>query len=505
MPNPLFDTLLASHRVNESNFLTDLDGNTRSYAIFFENVLRTANALGNCGLKRGDRLAIQVEKSFQSLEIYMACVASGIIFLPLNTAYTINEVSYFLEDATPKVFICDPAQKTEFIAKTTNPKLLIYSLAANGTGSFSNLVVEQPANFKPVDLDAHDVAALLYTSGTTGRSKGAMLTHRNLLSNAEILVEQWRITADDTLLHALPIFHTHGLFVAVNTTLLAGSSMIFLPNFKIDTVINNLPKTTIMMGVPTFYTRLLDDPRFNKNLVKNVRLFISGSAPLLPETHKIFETRTGHYILERYGMTETNMNTSNPFEGERRAGTVGFPLPDIKVRIMKDGQEAEVQKGEVGMIEVNGPNVFKGYWKMPEKTAEELRDNGFLITGDLGYIDEDNYLHIVGRKKDLIISGGYNIYPKEVELVLDDLPGVLESAVIGVPHPDFGEAVIAVLVASPNSNIDISNVHAKLELNLAKYKQPKKLFLIKSLPRNTMRKVQKNSLRDTHKNLFMTV
>jgi malonyl-CoA/methylmalonyl-CoA synthetase len=359
-----------------------------------------------------------------------------------------------------------------------------------------------PGHFETVARTADDLAAFLYTSGTTGRSKGAMLTQANLLSNAETLARYWRFTADDVLLHALPIFHTHGLFVASNVTLMAGGAMIFLPKFDLDTVLAELPRATTMMGVPTFYTRLLGDPRFTRELVSHIRLFVSGSAPLLEETHREFEARTGHRILERYGMTETNMNTSNPYDGDRRAGTVGFPLPGVELKITDPETGKTLPDGKVGQIEVRGPNVFKGYWQMPEKTAQELREDGFFITGDLGRIDADGYVQIVGRNKDLIISGGYNIYPKEIELVLDEQPGVLESAVIGVPHPDFGETVLGLLVAQPGQVPDTEAIAAAAGQTLARFKHPRKLIVIDNLPRNTMGKVQKNALRETYKDLF---
>ena len=359
-----------------------------------------------------------------------------------------------------------------------------------------------PDAFIPVSRAPDDLAALLYTSGTTGRSKGAMLTHANLLSNAEVLRDVWRFTRDDILLHALPIFHTHGLFVATNITLLAGGSMIFVPKFDPEQMIALLPSATAMMGVPTFYTRLLDDPRLTRALVAHLRLFISGSAPLLEETHTRFADRTGHRILERYGMTETNMNTSNPYDGDRRPGTVGRPLPGVELSVM-DG-DTPVAPGEVGQIEIRGPNVFKGYWNNPEKTREELRGNGFFRTGDLGRVDADGYLHIVGRGKDLIISGGFNIYPKEVELALDGLPGVSESAVIGVPHPDMGEGVVGVLVPQPDARLDPDALLAKLRDSLARYKQPRRLFVIDALPRNAMGKVQKADLRARFADAFTT-
>ena len=373
---------------------------------------------------------------------------------------------------------------------------MLETLNAIGTGS----VIEKSKNlsddFTAVDRGGNDLAAFLYTSGTTGRSKGAMLTHDNLLSNAETLVDYWQFTKEDTLLHALPIFHTHGLFVATNITLAAGGSMVFLPKFDLDLVIRNLPRSTTMMGVPTFYTRLLTHTRFDKKLTEHIRLFISGSAPLLAETHTQFKKVTGHRILERYGMTETNMNTSNPYNGERRAGTVGLPLPGIEVKITDTNTGKALPVGEIGELEVKGPNVFKGYWQMPEKTNEELRDNGFFITGDLAQIDRDGYVTIVGRNKDLIISGGFNIYPKEIELLLDDEYGVLESAVIGIPNADFGESVIGIIVHKEDENIDLKQIQINISKSLARFKLPRKLLIISELPRNTMGKVQKNILRE---------
>lgn len=503
MSNPLFDALLAPHRDSDATFITFPDGAHVSYCAFHDRVLQVARALVQCGLHPGDRLALQVEKSVAALEIYGACIASGVIFLPLNNAYTVDEVGYFLNDATAALFICDPAREAEFAAVAEASGAQLMTLSADGTGSFSTFAAGMSADFTPVERTGDDIAALLYTSGTTGRSKGAMLTQTNLLSNAQVLIDLWRINSDDRLLHALPIFHAHGLFVAINTTLLAGAGIIFLPGFKLDSVISALPQATTMMGVPTFYTRLLDDLRFTSDLARNMRLFISGSAPLLAETHEAFEARTGHRILERYGMTETGMNTSNPHDGERRAGTVGFALPGVDLRITAEGSDTEVADGEIGIIEVRGPNVFKGYWQMPDKTREELRESGFLITGDLGRRDGDGYVHIVGRNKDLIISGGYNVYPKEIELVLDETPWVRESAAFGVPHPDFGEGVVAVVVAQPGCKADVAALREGMFIRLAKYKQPKELIVIDELPRNTMGKVQKNLLRDTFAKLFI--
>jgi malonyl-CoA/methylmalonyl-CoA synthetase len=371
-------------------------------------------------------------------------------------------------------------------------------MAADGSGSFTSLAAAASDQFAPVARAGNDLAAFLYTSGTTGRSKGAMLTQNNLLSNAQTLVNAWRFTEDDILLHALPIFHTHGLFVATNIILLARASMIFLPKFDVDSVFALLPQATSMMGVPTFYTRLLDDERLTADSTRHIRLFVSGSAPLLAETHLQFSARTGQQILERYGMTETNMNTTNPYDGPRRAGTVGMPLAGVELKITDPETGVTLENGTIGQIEVRGPNVFVGYWNMPEKTREELREDGFFITGDLGFIDDQGYVQIVGRNKDLIIAGGYNIYPKEIELILDDQPGVLESAVIGVPHADFGESVVGILVPDNSGLLDLEKITETLAASLAKFKQPRKLVVVDALPRNAMGKVQKNILRDTY-------
>jgi malonyl-CoA/methylmalonyl-CoA synthetase len=434
------------------------------------------------------------------LALIAGAIRQGIVFLPLNTAYTPAEIAYFVGDAGAKLLVAGSRSGGVLAPVAEAAGARLATLDTDGTGSFADLAQDLP----PVEAAPRapgDLAALLYTSGTTGRSKGAMLSHDNLLSNAKVLTDTWRFTKGDVLLHALPIFHTHGLFVATNVALLAGCPIIFLPRFDADEVIRLLPQATAMMGVPTFYTRLLDDPRLTRDLVANIRLFVSGSAPLLADTHRQWEARTGQRILERYGMTETNMNTSNPYAGERRAGTVGFPLPGVEVRIC-DGTGSEVPPGEIGTIEVRGPNVFQGYWRMPEKTAEELRADGFFITGDLGTIDADGYVTIVGRAKDLVISGGFNVYPKEVEMALDALPGVLESAVIGVPHPDFGEAVVAVLVPEAGASLDARSVQAALAASLAKFKQPKHIDIRPDLPRNTMGKVQKNLLRNELGRLF---
>ncbi len=481
LANILFDALFAPHRGSADPFLHLPDGRRVTYGGFVDRVGQFAAVLAQ--LDAGERVAVQIAKTPDALAIYAACVQRGLVFLPLNPAYTIAELRYFLTDSGAGLFVGDrvPTYEVMDITPWVETEATLAQLAD----------AARPITMV-ADRGPDDLAALLYTSGTTGRSKGAMLSHRNLLSNAEVLRDVWAFTGDDVLLHALPIFHTHGLFVGTNITLLAGGTMVFLPGFDLDAMIAGLPKATTLMGVPTFYSRLLDDDRFDRDLVAHMRLFVSGSAPLLAETHDRFAVQTGHRILERYGMTETNMNTSNPYEGERRAGTVGHPLPGVELRITHEG--AEVPPGEIGTIEVRGPNVFQGYWQMPEKTAEELRPDGWFITGDLGQVDADGYVTIVGRGKDLIISGGYNVYPKEIELILDDQPGVLESAVIGVPDDDLGEAVLAVLVAA--GDLDIAAVQAGAAKALARYKQPRHYEVVEALPRNAMGKVQKNVLRE---------
>ncbi len=522
MANPLYDHLFAPLAQRTTPLLVLDDGRRVAGAAFLADVHRAAAALRALGVRPGDRVAVQVAKTPEALALYGACVAIGAVLLPLNTAYTPSEVEGFVADATPRVLLADPSKADALAPVAARHGAVLTTLDARGQGDFrarcdaqSGELRSNDARIDVVAIDdvaiddvaiearaGDDLAALLYTSGTTGRSKGAMLTHDNLLSNARTLVEAWRFGPEDVLLHALPIFHTHGLFVACNVSLLSGATMIFQPGFDLDAIVHALPQASVLMGVPTFYTRLLDDPRFDRDLVAHMRLFVSGSAPLLAETHVAFEARTGHRILERYGMTETNMNTSNPYAGERRAGTVGRPLPGVEVAVTDPATGAPLPQGETGMVEVRGPNVFVGYWNLPDKTREELRDNGFFITGDLGRIDADGYLTLVGRQKDLIITGGFNVYPKEVEAVLDELPGVLESAVVGLPHPDFGEAVFAVLVPKPGETIDPIAIEHALHERLARYKQPKAMRVVDALPRNTMGKVQKALLRTEYAALF---
>ena len=483
------------------------DGRYYSYADVQTVSARMAAALVQIGIEPGDRVAVQVEKSIEAFMLYLATVRAGGVFLPLNTAYTPAEIEYFLTDAEPRLFVCAPQKRDALtpVAAKAGARLEtlgVYSkdIDVADAGSFLQLVPDQ-ATFQTVARAQDDLATILYTSGTTGRSKGAMTTHQNLASNALTLCDYWGFTSDDVLLHALPIFHTHGLFTSSNTILAAGASMIWQHRFNADAAIAELPNATAMMGVPTFYTRLLQHPGFTRDLVDHMRLFVSGSAPMLVETHQRFQEVTGQTVLERYGMTETQMNTSNPLEGDRVPGTVGFPLPQVEVKITDPETGDGLPRGSVGMIEVRGPNVFKGYWRMPDKTAEELRASGFFITGDLGVIDDRGYVSIVGRAKDLIISGGYNVYPKEIEEAIDDLPGVNESAVIGCAHPDFGEGVVAVVVPEAGAGLTEEGIMAGLQ-DLARFKQPKRVFFAEALPRNAMGKVQKKELRDLHGDVF---
>ncbi|HVB89447.1 MAG TPA: malonyl-CoA synthase [Beijerinckiaceae bacterium] len=488
---------------SEKAFLETSDSRVISYGEVEATTAKMANALLALGLEPGDRVAVQVEKSPEALLLYLACVRAGGVFLPLNTAYTAAEIDYFLNDARPRVFVCDPArlQGLASVARAAGVQR-VETLDERGLGSLTDPWREAAAHDPGVQRGRDDLAAILYTSGTTGRSKGAMLSHDNLASNALALVDVWRFSASDVLIHALPIYHTHGLFVATNTLLLAGGSMLFLPKFDADAIMRLMGRATALMGVPTFYTRLLQRDDLTAASTRHMRLFVSGSAPLLAETHRAWRHRTGHAILERYGMTETNMIASNPYEGERLPGAVGLPLPGVSLRIADPESGAPVATGGIGVIEVKGPNVFLGYWKMPDKTASEFRKDGFFITGDLGKIDDRGYVHIVGRGKDLVISGGFNVYPKEVEDEIDALAGVAESAVIGLPHPDLGEGVAAVVVRSGDAEVEETQVLAALRDRLARFKQPKRVYFVDALPRNSMGKVQKNILRETYRDAF---
>lgn len=501
MTNPLFDRLFARHAGAATPFLILPDGRTITHAAFLGRAAMLAHALAGLGLTPGDRVAVQVDKSADALALYAACVQGGLVFLPLNTAYTAAEVDYFVGDAQAALLVAAPGRAAALADVAARHGARLATLGDDGTGTLADAAAGCATAFPTVTRSASDLAAILYTSGTTGRSKGAMLSQDNLLSNALVLAEAWRFTGRDVLLHALPIFHTHGLFVATNVTLAAGGAMILLPKFDADAVFRLLPQATAMMGVPTFYTRLVADPRLTRAATAHMRLFVSGSAPLLAETHRAFQAATGHMILERYGMTELNMATSNPYDGDRRPGTVGLALPGIEVRVADDAGR-ELPRGTPGMIEVRGPNVFLGYWRMPEKTAEEMRPDGFFITGDIGVMADDGYLTIVGRARDLIIAGGLNIYPAEVEEVLDAQPGVLESAVIGVPHPDLGEAVVAVVVPRPGAAPDPEDLARAAAGRLARFKCPRRILIVDALPRNAMGKVQKAELRRTHAGLF---
>ncbi|HEY3813791.1 MAG TPA: malonyl-CoA synthase [Caulobacteraceae bacterium] len=500
----IFDQLGLRDVDPRRRFVEIVGGRRLTYADLFDETARLANALTGYGVKRGDRVAVQVEKSVEAVLLYLACARAGAVFLPLNTAYTLAELEYFIGDAAPALIVATPdrVEATASLAAAAGDA----RIASLGDDGESGTLLEQArcasADFEDGAIADDDLAAILYTSGTTGRSKGAMLTHANLASNALTLKDAWRFTADDTLIHALPVYHTHGLFVAVNTILAAGASMLWLPAFDPRHVISCLPYATAFMGVPTYYTRLLADRSLTREMASTMRLFTSGSAPLLSETHREFTARTGHEILERYGMTETNMITSNPYDGPRVPGSVGPALPGVAVRIADPETGALVAQGEIGVIEVKGPNVFKGYWRMPEKTAQEVRADGFFITGDLGVMDAATYVSIVGRGKDLIITGGLNVYPKEVESEIDALDGVIESAVFGAPHPDFGEGVTAVIVARADAVLDEAGVIAALRPRLAAFKLPKRVLFEPELPRNTMGKVQKARLRERFAGLY---
>lgn len=497
----VFASLVAGMAGSERVFLYTPRGKPLSYADMLARTARFAVCLRNAGVCPGDRVAVQTEKSADALLLYLACLRAGAVYLPLNPAYTPAETGYFLSDAEPSCVVVAPEKQTPLRPLLRGASL--FTLSADGKGTLAEASRQLPDGFADVARSPDDLAAILYTSGTTGRSKGAMLTQRNLSSNAHALRDLWRITTTDVLLHALPLYHTHGLFTATNTILAAGAAMILLPKFDLDEIFAQFPHATAMMGVPTFYTRLLADRRLERKTVAHMRLFVSGSAPLLPETHRAFRARTGQVILERYGMTETNMIASNPYAGERRPGAVGFPLPDVELRIGDRQSGAPLADGAVGMIELRGPNVFRGYWRDAEKTRSAFRDDGFFVTGDLGSIDSNGYLRIVGRAKDLVISGGLNVYPGEVEAEIDAIAGVVESAVIGVPHADLGEGVMAVVVLEPDARIAESDVLMALRHRLAAYKLPKHVLFVDELPRNPMGKVRKSILREKYGKIFV--
>ena len=486
----------------EACWLETDDGLYYSWRDLERGSAKLANLLHSLNLPQGSRVAVQVEKSPEALMLYLATIRAGLVYLPLNTAYRADEMAYFIGNASPAVVVCSPQNfgwitQLAFKAGTAHVFTLDEPRAGKNSGSLLSRALHHADHFETIQKQPGDLAAILYTSGTTGRSKGAMLTHGNLTANISVLQKYWQWRPGDVLLHALPLFHIHGLFVAAHGALMNGSKMIFLSKFDSTAVTRHLPRCTVLMGVPTYYVRLLSEPTFDQTSCANLRLCISGSAPLLVETFTDFIEKTGHTILERYGMSETAMLTSNPVDGERRAGSAGLPLPGVSVRVTNAAGQG-CKTGEIGDIEVKGPNVFSGYWQMPEKTAEEFTADGYFKTGDVGRFDEDGYLFIVGRSKDLIISGGYNVYPKEIESVIDEMEGVLESAVIGVAHADVGEAVTAVIVPRQDANLSEAQVIHALKTKIANFKVPKRVFIVNELPRNTMGKVQKNLLRDQY-------
>ncbi len=500
MANVLYDKIFGSN-VNSDKVFLQTENNSISYKKFTELSNRIANFLIQNGLKPGDRVAIQAEKSVTQLAVYSATIKTGAVYLPLNTAYTATELKYFISDARPRIIILD--KKSLNLTKKELPDIAaaFFTLNQDESGSLSDAISSCSTEFTPAIRGEEDIAVIMYTSGTTGKAKGAKLCHRNLKTNAEILEKSWQFKQSDVLLHMLPTYHTHGLLVACNLLAMVGGSIIFLPKFKSQDAIRWMPEATTMMGVPTFYTRLLDSPNFTKTVTKNVRLFISGSAPMLEETHREFQKRTGVTILERYGMTETNMSTSNPYIGERKPGTIGKPLPGVEIRITDRKTGKKVKNGQIGEIEQRGNNVFLGYWEMPKKTEEAFTQDGFFKTGDLAVKDNSGYITLVGRDSDMIISGGLNVYPKEVESALDQLDGVLESAVIGVAHADFGEAVVAFIVCA-GKKLDPERIKSALGTRIANFKQPKAYLFLDELPRNSMGKVQKATLRKEYSDYF---
>jgi malonyl-CoA/methylmalonyl-CoA synthetase len=483
-----------------SVLLTTDAGKVFTYADAENGSAQIANYLINLGLRKGDRVSVQVDKSVEALWLYLGTIRAGMVFHPLNTAYTDDELLFFLQDAAPALLVCGTgrSEALQAISDKLRPTH-VHTLDADGSGTLMRGAQHCANQFETAQTEASDIAALVYSSGTTGRPKGIMLSHANLVENISVLVDCWGFERSDCLLHALPIFHVHGLFVAIGCVLMSGSSMRWLKGFDVPVVLDNLPHSTVMMGVPTFYTRLLAEETFTAQSCASMRLFISGSAPLLAETFTRFEQRTGHTLLERYGMTETGMNTSNPLSGERRAGTVGLPLPGVAVRVC-GGDGVALAANEVGELQVCGANVFAGYWNMPEQTLQEFTPDGFFKTGDQAIIDEQGYVSIVGRSKDMVISGGLNVYPKEIELLIDALPGVLESAVIGLPDVDFGEAVVAVVVLAEGvAAVAADGIKDAVGAKAAKFKVPKRIIFATELPRNAMGKVQKDVLRKRYK------
>ena len=499
--NFINDKIFSKNENSDKNFLK-LENFKISFKDFFLYSNKISNLFKNLSIKPDQRILAQTEKSVTSLAIFVASLRIGAVFIPLNTSYTAFELEYFIEDSLPSLLIIDDQREQELKNFLESKEIKSLTLNDDETGTLTELITDISENLILVERQKNDLASILYTSGTTGKSKGAMLSHNNLVSNTTILSKYWAFSQDDILLHALPIYHIHGLFVACNICLYIGSEIIFLKKFDVEEVIKKLKNSTVMMGVPTFYTRLLENDKFNSKVTQEMRLFISGSAPLLSQTHNEFEKITGHKILERYGMSETNMNASNPYLGERKPGTVGVPLENVTIKITNVKTGVKLKNGQIGMIQIKGENVFLGYWRNIEETKKSFSQDGFFITGDLGKITDDGYLTIVGRDKDLIISGGLNIYPKEIEILIDNIEGVNESAVIGVPHNDFGEAVIAIIVKNELKILSEETIVKYLKLKLANFKRPKKVFFVNHLPRNTMGKVQKLALRNIYNDLF---
>jgi len=493
-----FKSAFAKNR--EREFMATPAGSRFSYEDLDRESAQLAAGLAGLGLRAGDRVTVQIAKSPQAAFLYLACLRGGFVYHPLNDAYRTAELAYLVSDARPSLIVCDPAREAEF-GGLAPAFCRVLTLDATGNGSLLATLKNRGTAERIAERSSDDVAILLYTSGTTGKPKGAMITHGNLASNAAALVEAWGFTPDDRLLHALPIYHAHGLFVGIGCTLASGASMLFLPKFDAREVLHALPECTVMMGVPTHYARLLQQPGLDADACRGMRLFISGSAPLSPELFRQFRERTGHTLLERYGMTETGMNTSNPLRGARRAGSVGRPLPGVSVRIAGAG-DRPLENGAIGEIQLRGPNVFPGYWQQPDKTAEAFTADGFFRTGDQGFLDDDGYLVISGRSKDLVISGGLNVYPRELEILIDGLPGVSESAIIGVPHPEFGEAVVAIVVGRPGESPGEAAIIGALKDKLAGFKVPKRVFVVADLPRNSMGKVEKSVLRSRYQEAF---
>jgi malonyl-CoA/methylmalonyl-CoA synthetase len=489
---------------SERVFLRTPDGHNFSYAALCEQSGRLVAALTQRGVQSGDRVAVQVDKSAEAVFLYAACLRMGAVFVPINVANTPNEVDYYLRDSQPRVAVVRPQSRALIEPLALRAKVdVIETLGADGTGSLPLLAADSGADFAPRKLEGGSIAAIIYTSGTTGRPKGAMLTRSNLASNAAVLAEAWRFREADVLLHTLPLFHIHGLFVAINTVLVSKSSLLLLSKFDASQTLEYFSHASVYMGVPTHYTRLLQQGNLDRETTAGMRLFVSGSAPLLAETHREFLQRTGHVILERYGMSETMMNTSNPYDGVRLPGSVGPPLKGISLRVRNaESAVVELEADVIGTLEVKGPNVFAGYWRDEEKTRAEFSADAWFKTGDVGRIDRNGYVHIVGRAKDLVISGGYNVYPKEVETELDAVEGVLESAVFGVAHPDFGEGVTAVVVAKPGASLSEESLIESIKTRVARYKVPKRILVVDELPRNAMGKVQKNALRKTYAAIY---